>query len=462
MKVLEFILFDLYIVPRVRISTIPAPRPYYLHALIQPAPAKSSSSSSIPPDDWFQKTDDPNIVFNTKRNVAEEMDRSALGAREVTLGGEHPNTLTSISNLGSVLSRQGKYEEAEAMHRQAFEGYEKVLGPEHPSTLTSANNLGSVLEGQGKYEEAEVMLRWVLETREKVLGPEHPSTLASANNLGLVLARQGKCEEAEAMHRWVLEGYEKVHGYEGKKAPGTDDNKVFSRLALFDTIFVIDDTGSMQVAANSNQPASSDGKTRWNVLTQSMRDIGNIAAECDLDGVDIHFLISTHLNKTNIRSRQEVLNLLAQVDLGQGVGGTFFAVVLAEILGPYVARYKDYFVATKRREKADKVKPLNVVVLTDGKADDARSTKRLIIRIGKQLDGMNAPDTQIGLRFLQVGDDEDAAEWLKSLDNDLEIVYDVRDYVDTRTFDDFRNSEDFAENLREILLGAIDRDIDNS
>jgi hypothetical protein len=50
-----------------------------------------------------------------------------------------------------VLERQGKYKEAEAMHRQALRGYEKVLGPEHPETLTSVNNVGLVLERQGKY-----------------------------------------------------------------------------------------------------------------------------------------------------------------------------------------------------------------------------------------------------------------------------------------------------------------------
>jgi hypothetical protein len=158
-----------------------------------------------------------------------------------------------------------------------------------------------------------------------------------------------------------------------------------------------------------------------------MQYIGNIAAEYDRDGVDIHFLISTELNQTNIKSGQEVLNLLARVDLEKGSGGTYFATVLAEILGPYVARYKDYFEATKRREKAAKPLPLNVIVLTDGKADDAKSTKKTIIKIGKQLDAMNAPDTQVGLQFLQVGDDGEAAKWLKSLDNDLEAENDVRD-----------------------------------
>ena len=57
------------------------------------------------------------------------------------------------------------------MHRRDLEGSEKVLGPEHPSTLTSISNLGSVLSSQGKYEEAEAMHRRALEGDEKVLGP---------------------------------------------------------------------------------------------------------------------------------------------------------------------------------------------------------------------------------------------------------------------------------------------------
>lgn len=66
--------------------------------------------------------------------------------------GQHPDTLTSIDNLGLVLSGQGKYEDAEAMYRQALTDREKVLGPEHPDTLTSVNDLGLVLPSQGNYE----------------------------------------------------------------------------------------------------------------------------------------------------------------------------------------------------------------------------------------------------------------------------------------------------------------------
>jgi tetratricopeptide (TPR) repeat protein len=116
-------------------------------------------------------------------SVAEEMDRSALEAREEVLGREHPSTLTSMSSLALVLDSQGKYEEAEAMNRQTLVRYEKVLGPKHPHTLTSISNLALMLNRQGKYEEAEAMNRQTLAQREKVLRREHPETLTSMSNL---------------------------------------------------------------------------------------------------------------------------------------------------------------------------------------------------------------------------------------------------------------------------------------
>ncbi|KAJ5703166.1 hypothetical protein N7488_010714 [Penicillium malachiteum] len=82
------------------------------------------------------------------------------------------------------------------MHRRALEGYKKVLGREHPDTLTSVSNLGSVLDSQGKYEEAEVMYQRDLEGCEKVLGREHPDTVTSLDILSDFLDRHGKHKEA--------------------------------------------------------------------------------------------------------------------------------------------------------------------------------------------------------------------------------------------------------------------------
>jgi len=78
------------------------------------------------------------------------------------------------------------------MHQRALEGREKVLGPEDPDTLTSVSNLGSVLNGLGKYEEAEAMHQRALEGREKVLGPEDPDTLTSVSKPWLSVGKVGQ------------------------------------------------------------------------------------------------------------------------------------------------------------------------------------------------------------------------------------------------------------------------------
>jgi hypothetical protein len=48
------------------------------------------------------------------------------------------------------------------MHQRALEGREKVLEPDHLYTPTRISNLRSVLSRQGMYEEAEAMHRGVL------------------------------------------------------------------------------------------------------------------------------------------------------------------------------------------------------------------------------------------------------------------------------------------------------------
>ncbi|OAF60699.1 hypothetical protein VC83_03636 [Pseudogymnoascus destructans] len=135
---------------------------------------------------------------------AESMNRRALEGRERELGVTHPDTLTSVSNLALVLQSQGRYEEAESMNRRALEGRERELGVTHPDTLTSVSNLALVLQSQGRYEEAESMNRRALEGRERELGVTHPDTLTSVSNLALVLQSQGRYEEAESMNRRAL------------------------------------------------------------------------------------------------------------------------------------------------------------------------------------------------------------------------------------------------------------------
>ena len=90
---------------------------------------------------------------------------------------EHPDTLTSVSNLVLVLQYQGKYEAAEEMNRRALEGYENVLGVEHPNTLTSVYCLAYLLHQRKQYGPACKLYQRACQGFEISLGHDHPLTI---------------------------------------------------------------------------------------------------------------------------------------------------------------------------------------------------------------------------------------------------------------------------------------------
>jgi non-specific serine/threonine protein kinase/serine/threonine-protein kinase len=147
-------------------------------------------------------------------DAAYPLQESALATRRRVLGEEHPDTLRSIGNMGSLLQRQGKFAEAEPYYRDALEKHRRVLGEEHPDTLIAINNMGSLLQSQGKPAEAEPYWRDALEKSRRVLGEEHPDTLISISYMGILLQSQGKFTEAEPYYRDALEKSRRVLGEE--------------------------------------------------------------------------------------------------------------------------------------------------------------------------------------------------------------------------------------------------------
>jgi len=80
--------------------------------------------------------------------------------------------------LAGVLWGQGKYLEAEMLNRRALEGREKELGKQHPDTLTSVSNLAYLLHKQRRYDEASQLYQRACDGYEEKLGSEHPTTIA--------------------------------------------------------------------------------------------------------------------------------------------------------------------------------------------------------------------------------------------------------------------------------------------
>lgn len=147
-----------------------------------------------------------------KHAEAEPHYREALDARRRVLGGDHPDTLTSINNMGYLLQARGKYTEAEPHYREALERRRRVLGDDHPDTLVSINNMGLLLQVDGRLAESEPYRRETLERRRRVLGDDHPSTIIAISGVGVLLENQGKYAEAEPYYREALERFRRVQG----------------------------------------------------------------------------------------------------------------------------------------------------------------------------------------------------------------------------------------------------------
>ena len=82
--------------------------------------------------------------------------------------------MNSIGNLANLYYNQGKYDLAEQLFKEYLQAREEKLGRQHPGTLMSINNLANLYDDQGKYDLVEPLLKECVESAEGVLGNEHP------------------------------------------------------------------------------------------------------------------------------------------------------------------------------------------------------------------------------------------------------------------------------------------------
>ncbi|KAL8784073.1 MAG: hypothetical protein Q9213_004200 [Squamulea squamosa] len=85
-----------------------------------------------------------------------------LEARRKTLGRENNWTLLAISNLARIKCSLGHLEEAEADLRAGLEIGIRNVGETHQGVLNGKTNLGCVLTAQGRYDEAEEIFQDVI------------------------------------------------------------------------------------------------------------------------------------------------------------------------------------------------------------------------------------------------------------------------------------------------------------
>ncbi|MEU0382766.1 FxSxx-COOH system tetratricopeptide repeat protein, partial [Streptomyces cyaneofuscatus] len=169
-----------------------------------------------PPTDFTASRNVLDSLADTLRDAGAAGDhllrQCVLDAETHHLGPDHPDTLTSRSNLAHALNALGRYQEAADLHHQTLTDLERVLGPDHPYTLTSRGNLARALHELGRHQEAVDLHQRTLTDCERVLGPDHPNTLTSRANLALALHELGRYQEAVDLHQRTLTDCERVLG----------------------------------------------------------------------------------------------------------------------------------------------------------------------------------------------------------------------------------------------------------
>jgi uncharacterized protein YegL len=216
---------------------------------------------------------------------------------------------------------------------------------------------------------------------------------------------------------------------------GVDDPYVF--LKAFDTLLLIDDSGSMAGG-------------RWRETAAALETITPICTAHDADGIDIYFL-----NHPDSRFHHNVTSTATVREIFQTVrpgGGTPTGQRLNQILKPYLRRYE---------ANPETTKPINIICITDGEpSDDVESS---LIQAAKKLDKLDAEAWQVGVQFFQVGHDEEAKRHLKQLDDELaEISGDdnLRDIVDTVPFTGAEGTHLTGDGILKVVLGAVNRRLD--
>lgn len=125
-------------------------------------------------------------------------------------------------------------------------------------------------------------------------------------------------------------------------------------------------------------------------------------------------------NLTWIKNKEEIGQLFETVEV-KPTSGTPTGYRLEKLLHAYVNKIEDVGVDNL---STSGIKALNIIVITDGEATD--DIESVIVDTARRLDKGKFSPTQVGIQFIQIGDDKRAAKALRKLDNCLSKSKNVR------------------------------------
>lgn len=197
-------------------------------------------------------------------------------------------------------------------------------------------------------------------------------------------------------------------------------------LRNYHVLFIIDDSGSM------------GGHGRWKEARDALSEIANHALNQKVNSIDIRFLNNRAIHR-GFQGADFIEELFNRVQPG---GLTPTGKVLHEVLNDHIDELDR---AVNTIEYAS-IKPLDIIVLTDGVPDDEPNTKGVIEQAVHRRETSKHHPNAMGIQLVQIGNDPNAAPVL----NDLRFGA-VGSMVDTVPYD----GKLTPQRLERILLGGL-------
>ncbi|KAF8600608.1 hypothetical protein BDV93DRAFT_447144 [Ceratobasidium sp. AG-I] len=182
---------------------------------------------------------------------------------------------------------------------------------------------------------------------------------------------------------------------------------------------------------------------RWQQCRKLLLQLTLVAMEYDKDGIEIHFL-NNDLERSDENFAEDVEEFLDNVPVPSG--SSRLSDKLDQLICEYRGKLKEYVDSRPARRWRTKAVPKKsiYVVITDGENTDAQVVGNIVLKMAQYLDDIDAPNTQFGIEFVQIGEGKTFFDWL---DRDMYINQQVRDIVRTTTYK--------GEDLNKAQVGAI-------
>jgi eukaryotic-like serine/threonine-protein kinase len=148
------------------------------------------------------------MIDHARLAEAEELLHHALTVQREILPQPHPHIAFTVHDLALLRSLLGDYTEAEALFRETLAFCQAIWGETNANTMTVLSNVGSVLLEQGtveKLKEAEHLFETALSIQRPAHGERRIDVATNLERLALVRSALGRHDEALAGARQALD-----------------------------------------------------------------------------------------------------------------------------------------------------------------------------------------------------------------------------------------------------------------